>query len=96
MLMDKFAAIYGYTQSDEMTVLIAPANVTNGVQQCHPYNGRVQKMCSLAAATVTAHFNYKLMQLCKGEPLPVDALATFDCRVGIYDTKEQAVYQWRR
>lgn len=92
VLMDKFAGVYGFTQSDEMTVLIKPANVTNGVQQCHPYNGRVQKMCSLAAATVTAHFNYRLMQLCKDdESLPAEALATFDCRVGVYDTKEQAL-----
>jgi len=90
-LTEKFGAVCGFTQSDEMTILIAPANVVNGVQQPHPYNGRVQKLCSLAAATVTAHFNYGLMQLCKDQVLPVDALAKFDCRVGAYDTKEQAI-----
>lgn len=90
-LMEKFGAVCGFTQSDEMTILVAPTHVVSGVQQPHPYNGRVQKLCSLAAATVTARFNYGLMQLCKDQVLPVDALATFDCRVGAYDTKEEAV-----
>eukprot|EP00977_Amphora_coffeiformis_P028016 scaffold34682_cov243-Amphora_coffeaeformis.AAC.13 len=95
-LLEKFNGTCGFTQSDELTVLIAPQNVSerNGVQQSHPYNGRVQKLCSLAAATVTARFNFGLLQICTkaGKPAPEDGfLATFDCRVGVYDTKEEAV-----
>lgn len=97
-LMEKFHATCGFTQSDEMTVLIAPANIVRGVQQCHPYNGRIQKLCSLAAATATAHFNAALMQIYletqEGMSSIVNdngALATFDCRVGMYDSKDEAM-----
>ena len=101
LLIDKFNATCGFTQSDELTVLMAPQNVSEkGVQQVHPYNGRVQKLCSLAASTVTARFNFGLLKLCldAGLPAPEDGfLATFDCRVGVYDTKEEAkaLLLWR-
>ncbi|CAB9500138.1 tRNAHis guanylyltransferase [Seminavis robusta] len=95
-LMTKFVAHCGYTQSDEMTVLVAPTSIVRGERQPHMYNGRLQKLCSLAAATVTARFNYELMALCAGKK-EVDTMAvlqslpTFDCRVGVYGTKEQAI-----
>lgn len=37
----------GYTQSDEMTMVISSASVVRGEQQCHSHDGRVVKLCSL-------------------------------------------------
>lgn len=93
VLMDKFSGICGYTQSDEMTVLVAPASIVRGQQQPHMYNGRIAKLTSLAAATVTAHFNYHVQKLCQkhGIEYTPHLLATFDCRIGVYETRKEAV-----
>ena len=37
-LMDKVGAVYGFTQSDEMALLVPPAPVVRGVQQQHASN----------------------------------------------------------
>mmetsp|Transcript_13667 Transcript_13667/g.29977 ORF Transcript_13667/g.29977 Transcript_13667/m.29977 type:complete len:327 (+) Transcript_13667:92-1072(+) len=102
-LMKKFNAKVGYTQSDELTVLLAPASVVRGEQQGHLYSGRVQKLASLAAGTVTAHFNNELRkfaatQRAMDEQGSVgDLLAVFDCRVGMFQTREEAfsLILWR-
>jgi hypothetical protein len=52
-LMSKFGGVVGYTQSDEMTVLIGPASIVRGEQQEHPRSGRVVKTTTLAAGYVT-------------------------------------------
>ena len=52
-LMSKFGGVIGYTQSDEMMVLIPPASVVRGEQQAHPRSGRVVKTTTLAASYVT-------------------------------------------
>jgi hypothetical protein len=52
-LMSKFGGVIGYTQSDEMMVLIPPASVVRGEQQVHPRSGRVVKTTTLAAGYVT-------------------------------------------
>jgi len=93
-LMVRFAARCGYTQSDELTVLIAPTPVVRGERQAHAYKGRIQKLCSIAAATVTACFHDEFR---KRNLKGTDALATFDCRVGSFDTEDQAlaVILWR-
>eukprot|EP01059_Diplonema_ambulator_P019617 TRINITY_DN33241_c0_g1_i1.p1 TRINITY_DN33241_c0_g1~~TRINITY_DN33241_c0_g1_i1.p1 ORF type:complete len:350 (+),score=128.88 TRINITY_DN33241_c0_g1_i1:51-1100(+) len=93
-LMSFTHAWAGYTQSDEMVVLVPPARVIRGQQMQHLRNGRVQKLASLNAARVTAVFNNEVMKLCvkKGLPLPDRTqLAAFDCRVGCYDTEREAV-----
>lgn len=96
-LMVKFEAKCGYTQSDEMTILIPPASVARGEQQPHKYNGRIAKLCSLAAATVTAKFNFELMALCHRKQIKNvnkllgSSLPTFDCRVGVYDSEQEAL-----
>ena len=38
----------GYTQSDEMTLVLASASVVRGEQQCHSHGGRVVKICASA------------------------------------------------
>eukprot|EP00931_Biecheleriopsis_adriatica_P101634 TRINITY_DN76731_c0_g1_i1.p1 TRINITY_DN76731_c0_g1~~TRINITY_DN76731_c0_g1_i1.p1 ORF type:complete len:383 (+),score=74.75 TRINITY_DN76731_c0_g1_i1:52-1149(+) len=92
-LMAKFNAKCGYTQSDEMTLVIAPASIVRGEQQCHSHGGRVLKLCSLAAAHVTALFNFRVQALCATKGLAYDEslLATFDCRLGHFSTLDQAM-----
>lgn len=93
-LLTNFQGCLGYTQSDEMTVLIHPASVVRGEQQCHLYGGRVQKLCSTAASTVTALFNRRVFQVAEkrgvilGEDLP---LSHFDCRVGMFESEQEAL-----
>ena len=100
-LMTKFNAKCGYTQSDEITVLIAPTSIVRGEQQPHIYSGRVQKLVSLASSIVTAQFNHEIANLCGKSALEdidqVGLIATFDCRLGAYDTQEEAtgILLWR-
>lgn len=102
----------GYTQSDEMTILVAPRPVktvrvavekedgskeivSREVQIEHENNGRVLKLCTLTASFVTAHFNDRLRRLFakNGVPFPEphEMLATFDCRMGAYNSFEEAM-----
>lgn len=92
-LMAKYSARCGYTQSDEMTIIIPPASVVRGVQQPHLNSGRVLKICTHAAAHVTALFNYKIQLICAAKGLPMEErlLATFDCRLGHYGTLDEAL-----
>ena len=92
-LMKKTDAKFGYTHSDELTVLIEPKPIIRDEQIPHFHNGRVQKLCSVAASTVTASFLHSMMTLFKERDLdfPTESLPTFDCRVGIYDTKQEAI-----
>merc|ERR1719387_1890594 len=84
-----------------MIVLIKPTKVIRGERQVHIYNGRVQKIASLAAGLVTAKFLMELGQLCVGEGKGLDGLAQilphFDCRIGQYDSWEEAraLLMWR-
>lgn len=100
-LMEKFSGHLGYTQSDEMVVFIPPAHVVRGEQFPHTYNGRVAKMTTLAAGLVTAKFVLGLSQLCIKNGGDLEGLAGilphFDCRLGNYDTWEeaQALLIWR-
>jgi len=100
-LMKEFHAVLGFTQSDEMVVFLKPASVVRGEQMPHFYNGRVQKMATLAAGLVTAKFLMELAQLCVSEGKALEGIAEvlphFDCRVGHYDSWEeaQALLLWR-
>eukprot|EP01050_Picozoa_sp_SAG11_P031450 SAG11_NODE_9775_length_881_cov_1.590793_1_plen_236_part_10 len=71
-LIEKFTAVCAYTQSDEMTVLIPPARVVRGQQQPHPYNGRLQKLATLAAGHVTALFNFRLAAIAAAKGLSLE------------------------
>lgn len=97
-LMEFFHARYGYTQSDEITVLLAPATKAAGsARQPHPFGGRTQKLCSLAAATVSTVFCAELQSVCRERDLPDQDRAVFDCRVARYATRDEAaaVLVWR-
>lgn len=100
-LMQEFHGVLGFTQSDEIVVLIKPTSVIRGVRQVHFHNGRVQKLTTLAASLATAKFIMELGQLCASEGKGLDGLAQvlphFDCRVGCYDSWEEAraLLMWR-
>lgn len=69
-LVAYFSCTSGFTQSDEITLLF-PAPVTpedleleeknpNQLKKSAPFNGRVQKITSLAAGYCSVRFNYHL------------------------------------
>ena len=93
-LMEHFNGVVGYTQSDEMTVLIPPASVVRGMQQQHLRSGRVTKTATLAAGFATAHFMMALSKRCQQSGIGLDGLAQvlphFDCRVGEWRSWEEA------
>lgn len=100
-LMDFFDSKYGYTQSDEITVLLSPTTSKHGTQQPHKHGGRKQKLCSLAASVVSTTFNMELIKLCRQVDIEnFDAhyaTAIFDCRVGSYESRDEAasLLLWR-
>jgi len=100
-LMEKFNCQLGYTQSDEMIVFIPPTNVIRGERQEHLRGGRVTKLTTLSAGFVTAQFVLHLSQLCLKAGIGIEGLAEtlphFDCRLGHYDSWEEAraLLMWR-
>jgi tRNA(His) guanylyltransferase len=52
-------ARFAYTQSDEISILLTDFS---SIQTNAWFDGNVQKMCSVAAACATAHFNREMMQ----------------------------------
>jgi len=95
--MEKLNAVRGFTQSDEITVLVPPAPVVRGAQQAHPNNGRVQKICSNSAAIVTSMYIHRLHEMAAPGTLKPEHLPTFDCRIGAYASYEEAMslIYWR-
>lgn len=102
-LMGTCAAKVGYTQSDEITVIIPPASIVRGQQQVHFRGGRVVKICTTAAAACTARFNSHIAKLCVQKQVPTEemveilAMCHFDCRLGHYNTwvAAQSILLWR-
>jgi len=68
-LVKEFQAVVGYTQSDEITLVIPSPKPTKvhynklPTEQNHAYNGRVQKMASLASGFATMAFNRVMNKL---------------------------------
>ncbi len=89
-LCHEFNARLGYTQSDEITL----AFYYDSSSQDYPFSGRLQKMCSLIAATATALFTEKVYELMphKAKERPV-----FDSRVFKAVTLDTAIqsFVWR-
>lgn len=67
-LVKEFTAQTGYTHSDEITVIFAPAVSENDSKvdakhpKCHIYGGRVMKICTLMAGYCSARFNFHMKQ----------------------------------
>ena len=69
-LVQEFQAVVGYTQSDEITLVIPSPkpkkehyNKLPSQDLKHAYNGRIQKMASLASGFATMAFNKNLEEL---------------------------------
>ena len=97
-LMKKFNANTGYTQSDEIIIFIPPCNIIRGKQQEHIFNGRIQKICSLAASFVTSVFVSNLAKL-NPEKIDklIDVIPHFDCRIASWRNWNEAysLLLWR-
>ena len=89
-LVEQSAALVGYTQSDEITLLIYEDDLKTQVF----LDRRIQKLTSILASMATGFFNAHL-----GAELPekAGAVALFDCRVWAVPTKDEAanVILWR-
>lgn len=88
-LFKYFDAVEGYTQSDEITIVLEkPKNDKN-----HKYNGRTQKIASLVSSYTTMKFNNHLFKL-TGKL----AEAVFDARVFAIKDISEVYYalSWRR
>lgn len=73
-LIDRFGAVVGYTQSDEITLIWY---VPSDGKSDYPFKGRLQKFDSVLASFAAAFFNKKLA---KYLPEKEDELPCFDCR----------------
>lgn len=83
-LVEETNALVGYTQSDEISLIMFAPDWKQQVW----FDGKVQKMVSNLASQASAFFNKRL-----AEHLPEKAnlLPTFDCRVWNVPSKDEAV-----
>eukprot|EP00929_Paragymnodinium_shiwhaense_P098967 TRINITY_DN60509_c0_g1_i1.p1 TRINITY_DN60509_c0_g1~~TRINITY_DN60509_c0_g1_i1.p1 ORF type:complete len:441 (-),score=95.27 TRINITY_DN60509_c0_g1_i1:134-1393(-) len=90
-VMQEFGAVLGYTHSDELTVLLPPGT--------RKYDGSMNTWVSVAASVASGVFNRKLGLLAQKHQVALDdvMLATFDCRVGVFDSAGEAwaLVLWR-
>lgn len=84
-LIEETDAIIGYTQSDEITLILW--NRGNSESKVY-FDGRVSKLTSVLASMATAHFNARVPLLMREK---ADSLAFFDCRVWNVPTPQEAV-----
>ena len=89
-LMEESAALAGYTQSDEISLLFYSEDAKSQMF----FDGRIQKMTSILASMTTALFNSKITEYV---PEKKDELAMFDCRVWELPDKSEATntFLWR-
>ncbi len=83
-LIEATNACIGYTQSDEITLVIHDDSPHSEL----PFGGKVQKMTSILASTATAKFNSLRPQYLPG--FKEDTLAMFDCRCFQVPNKHEA------
>jgi len=105
-LCKEFNAVTGYTQSDEITLLIVPIpekSDEKGDGQSLMFGGRKQKLESLTAGFASARFNFHLSTWAnevedgKKKNAMMSGRAYFDSRVLTVPTPENAadVFWWR-
>lgn len=89
-LVKESNALVGYTQSDEITLILYAEKEGSEIY----FNGKKQKLVSVLASFATAHFNDLIRTNYDAQYLP---LAFFDCRAFQVPTKEEAtnVLMWR-
>jgi tRNA(His) 5'-end guanylyltransferase len=84
LLVQEYGAFVGYTQSDEISLILYSATLDSQV----PYNGRIQKLVGDITAFTTLHFNRMLPKYLPDEY--VKRYPRFDCRVWNVPTLEEA------
>lgn len=91
-LVDRFQALVGYTQSDEITLVWY---VKTDDAKEYPFDGRFQKLESLTAAYATAVFN---KELAASIPEKADQTPIFDARAFVVPTLREAYHAvlWRQ
>ncbi|MCB9741745.1 MAG: hypothetical protein H6741_02455 [Alphaproteobacteria bacterium] len=82
-LVETTGACVGYTQSDEISLILYTGDPAKGVY----LDGRVQKLTSVLASQTTALFNRLLPEFL---PEKVGELPLFDCRVWAVPSREEA------
>ena len=90
-LIQETNAIVGYTQSDEISLILYSDDHKKEVY----FNGKIQKLISVLASMATAKFNELAYKLLPQDKIP--KLAFFDCRAWLMPNKEKAVdvLYWR-
>ena len=89
-LVSESNALCGYTQSDEISLLIYSTEIKSQIF----FDGKIQKINSVLASMATAFFNHH-----KAETLPEksESLAIFDSRLWALPNRQEAanVFLWR-
>ena len=90
-LVKEFRALVGYTQSDEISIVLYNTNPATQL----PFNGRYQKLESVAAGFASAYFTRRLPELISER---AQNIVVFDARAFSVPTLEDAydVLLWRQ
>lgn len=81
-LTKHYQAEIGYTQSDEISIVITPKKVSkNNHEKEFIHKGRCQKICSLMASKASTYFMFQLMKRMPHIELEEDNLPIFDARI---------------
>lgn len=95
-LIDECDAVLGYTQSDEITLVLKPMNKLDD----YYFKARIQKLCSMLASVASVTFNTLVRSDDFKNTLGkrITKLAYFDCRVWNVPSMEFAakVFSWRQ
>mmetsp|Transcript_1398 Transcript_1398/g.1807 ORF Transcript_1398/g.1807 Transcript_1398/m.1807 type:complete len:364 (-) Transcript_1398:45-1136(-) len=94
-LMKECNGLIGFTQSDEMIIIIPPTNIIKNIQQPHNRNGRIIKLATLSSGLVSSMFSLKLSEICIKNNIPISKLIDisphFDCRVASYNNYNEVI-----
>lgn len=92
-LVDETNAVFGYTQSDEISLVYYAKEYKSQIYM----DGRIQKMTSLLAALCTVKFNEIASKIWPEKFLPGKNLPLFDCRIFQLPSKVEAMNSilWR-
>lgn len=96
-LLEEFQPLVAYTQSDEITLVWTSEmpNSQRAAPKEHPFDGKLQKLASLLAASASVFFNKRCAQLI---PERANESPTLDCRVWPVENEHEAFLNllWRR
>lgn len=85
-LVEKTNSLIGYTQSDEISLILYSDNYESKVY----FDGRIKKLDSTLAAWATGYFNRHLGKFLPEKLLDEENIPTFDCKSWQVPNKEEA------